>query len=445
MVDFKMPSLGADMVEGTLSAWVVKVGDHVKRGDLICEVETNKGSIDVEVWNDGVITELLVEPGTKVPVGQTIATLAEGDSVEPSPAPIEAPTPAVMPAPEPPSVQVPSVAPAPTAAPKPATTAAAPAPRVDGDRPIASPAARRRATELGVTLGGIRGTGVDGAITLDDVNAHKNAPEAHRRVSPVARKIATQHGLDVEKIEGHGAHGAVVQADVEAALQPPKSDPNAKMREAIAAAMAKSKREIPHYYLQESIPMENALKWLETFNAERSATQRILPAVLLIKAVSLAAQDFPQMNGFFVDGAHRPSPAIHAGFVISLRTGGLVAPAIHDAETKDLPTLMSDLRDLVARSRSGKLRASEVTDSTLTITSLGDLGVETVFGIIYPPQVAIVGFGQVSDRVVADHGIVGIRPMISVTWSGDHRVSDGITGAKFLNRIKELLQTPENL
>ncbi len=442
MVDFKMPSLGADMVEGTLSAWVVKVGDHVKRGDLICEVETNKGSIDVEVWNDGVITELLVEPGTKVPVGQTIATLAEGEAaptIEPSPTPKPAPSPippeATTHAPEPPVPRTPQPVPTPSVA--------SPAPA--GGRVTSSPAARRRAAELGIHLESIHGTGVDGAVTLDDVNAHTATPEAHRRVSPVARKIAAEHGLDLETIEGHGAHGAVVQADVEAAIQAPKPDPNAKMREAIAAAMAKSKREIPHYYLQESISMENALKWLEKFNAERSATQRILPAVLLIKAVSIAAKDFPQMNGFFVNGAHQPSPAIHTGFVISLRTGGLVAPAIHDAETKDLPTLMSDLRDLVARSRTGKLRASEVTDSTLTITSLGDLGVETVFGIIYPPQVAIVGFGQVSDRVVADHGMVGIRPMMTATLSGDHRVSDGITGAKFLNRIKELLQTPENL
>ena len=163
------------------------------------------------------------------------------------------------------------------------------------------------------------------------------------------------------------------------------------MRKSIAAAMSRSKREIPHYYLADEILMETALTWLVDRNAERSITERLLPTVLQLKAVALAAQRFAEFNGFWRDDGFAPAPGVHVGVAISLRGGGLVAPAIHDVPDKNLDELMANLTDLVARARAGSLRSSEMSDPSITVTNLGDQGVDTVYGVIYPPQVALVG------------------------------------------------------
>jgi pyruvate dehydrogenase E2 component (dihydrolipoamide acetyltransferase) len=217
------------------------------------------------------------------------------------------------------------------------------------------------------------------------------------------------------------------------------------MRQAIAAAMARSKREIPHYYLATEIDMQRALKWLEAENLQRPVAERLLYAVLLLKAVALAVRDVPEMNGFWVEGRFQPSEAVHVGVAISLRQGGLIAPAIHDVASKDLGTLMRELRDLVARARGGRLRSSEVSDPTITVTNLGEQGVPTVFGIIYPPQVALVGFGKITERPWAVEGMLGVRPVVTATLAADHRASDGHRGGLFLAAIDRLLQEPEKL
>ena len=217
------------------------------------------------------------------------------------------------------------------------------------------------------------------------------------------------------------------------------------MRQAIGAAMARSKREIPHYYLGTEIDLSAALGWLARANEGRPVTERLLPVVLLLKAAALGAREVPEVNGYYVDGAFRPSEAVHLGVAISLRRGGLVAPALHDVAEKGLGDLMKELNDLVARTRGGGLRSSELSDATLTVTSLGDLGVGTVYGVIYPPQVALVGFGRVQERPWAVGGIIGVRPIVSATLAGDHRVSDGIRGAQFLAAVERRLQAPEAL
>jgi pyruvate dehydrogenase E2 component (dihydrolipoamide acetyltransferase) len=158
------------------------------------------------------------------------------------------------------------------------------------------------------------------------------------------------------------------------------------MRQAIAAAVARSNREIPHYYLSTDIDTSRAIAWLQRENLTRPVPDRMLPAVLLLKSVATALRQSPELNGFWVDGAFRPSASIHLGVAISLRGGGLVAPAIHDADHRSIDELMRALRDLVQRARSGALRSSEVMDPTITVTNLGDQGVRTVFGVIYPPQ-----------------------------------------------------------
>ncbi|HEV8716520.1 MAG TPA: 2-oxo acid dehydrogenase subunit E2, partial [Candidatus Binatia bacterium] len=223
------------------------------------------------------------------------------------------------------------------------------------------------------------------------------------------------------------------------------ADRHAAMRRAIAAAMARSKREIPHYYLGTHIDMSRALTWLQTENLKRPVTERLLYSVLLLKAVVLAVHEIPEMNGFWVEGIFKPSAAVHVGVAISLRQGGLIAPAIHDLDKKSLDEIMGNLRDLVKRVRAGVLRSSEIADATITVTSLGEQGVETVFGIIYPPQVALVGFGKVTEQPWAANGMVGAKPVVMATLAADHRASDGHRGGLFLAAIDRLLQEPEKL
>ncbi|MBE0549159.1 MAG: 2-oxo acid dehydrogenase subunit E2, partial [Rubrivivax sp.] len=218
-----------------------------------------------------------------------------------------------------------------------------------------------------------------------------------------------------------------------------------EMRKAIAAAMSRSKREIPHYYLSETIPMASALAWLQQRNQGLPVTERLLPAVLMLKAVALALRRTPELNGFHRDGHFQPAAAVHAGVAISLRGGGLVAPAIHDVGDKTLGVLMRELADLVKRARAGSLRSSEMSDPTVTVTNLGDQGVEQVFGVIYPPQVALVGFGALAERAWVLDGKVQALPVVCATLAADHRASDGHRGALFLAELRDLLQQPQAL
>jgi pyruvate dehydrogenase E2 component (dihydrolipoamide acetyltransferase) len=216
------------------------------------------------------------------------------------------------------------------------------------------------------------------------------------------------------------------------------------MRAAIARSMARSKREIPHYYLATDVDFSTARAFLDARNAERPVAERLLPAALLLKATARAVRDAPEFNGHWVDGL-RPSTAVHLGVAISLRDGGLVAPAIHDADERSLDELMAALRDLVGRARTGSLRASEMSDPTITVTSLGDQGVRLVHGVIYPPQVALVGFGAITERPWVEEGMIGIRPVVTVTLAADHRASDGARGSRFLADVDGWLGRPGEL
>ena len=191
--------------------------------------------------------------------------------------------------------------------------------------------------------------------------------------------------------------------------------------------------------------MTRSLDWLHERNRELEVSERLVPAALLLKAAALAARTVPGVNGYWLDDQFSPADAVHLGVVISLRGGGLLTPAIHDAADLPLDELMSRMRDLVIRARSGRLRGSELTDATITVTNLGDQGVESVFGVIYPPQVALVGFGKITERPTAIGGLIGVRPVVVTTLAGDHRASDGYTGARYLAAVADLLQRPEEL
>lgn len=383
-----MPSLGADMEKGTVVEWLKKPGEKIARGDVVAVVETQKGAFEVEIFEDGVLSEILVPVGTEVPVGAVLARIESGEAK-----PLATPAP---PAPRP------AVAPSPTPPPRPSLPSA-------GERLRLSPAAARRAAELDVDPHSVTGSGQGGAITLADIEA------------AVARAGRTTG----EK----GRRGF---------------DPSA-MRQAIASAMARSKREIPHYYLGLPIDMSRALQWLAAENARRDVENRLLAGVLLLKATALALKDVPELNGFWVEGGPRLSTGIHVGWAISLRGGGLMAPAIHDVDGKSIDQLMAALRDLVVRARTARLRGSEMTDPTVTVTSLGERGAERVYGVIYPPQLAIVGFGAVRPAPAVVDGAVAARPTVYATVSGDHRASDGVSGSRLLAAIDSHLQAPEAL
>jgi len=210
--------------------------------------------------------------------------------------------------------------------------------------------------------------------------------------------------------------------------------------------MSKSKREIPHYYLSSTIDMTNSLGWLETYNRERPPEERLLPAVLLLKATARALADVPELNGFWLEGGFRPGPGVHLGWAIALRGGGLVAPAIHDADRRSLPELMAALRDLVARARGGGLKSSELADATATVTSLGERGAEADWPVIYPPQLAMIGFGRIVVRPWIDaEGGLCARPLVRLTLAADHRASDGHGGSRLLAAIEDQLGKPESL
>jgi pyruvate dehydrogenase E2 component (dihydrolipoamide acetyltransferase) len=275
-------------------------------------------------------------------------------------------------------------------------------------------------------------------------------PPRRRMISPAARKHAAEKGVDLDRVVGTGPHGAVTLEDVENAAAavkppPPAADKAREMRKAIAAAMARSKREIPHYYVAEDIPLARALAWLQAENARRAMAERLLPAALLLKAVARALTGYPELNGYWRDGAFAPAERINLGVAISLRQGGLVAPALLDAGAKSLTQLMQELTDLVKRTRAGSLRSSELAEGTITVTNLGDQGAQAVFGVIYPPQVALVGFGRVQERPWAEDGGLKALPVVTASLAADHRVSDGHRGALFLRELADLLQRPEEL
>jgi pyruvate dehydrogenase E2 component (dihydrolipoamide acetyltransferase) len=421
MAEFRMPSLGADMESGTLVQWLIKPGDRVNRGDVVAVVETQKGAIDVEIYDSGMVSELVVQEGTDVPVGTVLAVLNGRAAVA-------TPRPAIPGIPGP-TVGEEEFAPPPVA-PASSTLGEAPGAEAPATRLHVSPLARRRAQELGVDLAIVHGTRPGGAISVADVE--KAAAEGAPKVAPVVPRTPVP------------TPPAPATAP-ERAPAPPAIERQAAMRAAIAAAMSRANREIPHYYLGTDVDMKRALDWLEAANAKRPVTDRLLYAVLLLKAVALATREVPEVNGFYTNDGFQPSEAVHIGVAISLRQGGLVAPAIHHADMLNLDELMAKLRDLIMRARSGKLRSSELSDPTITVTNLGEQGVPAVYGVIYPPQVALVGFGKIVERPWASGGLLGVRPVMTATLAADHRASDGHRGGIFLAAIDRLLQEPEKL
>lgn len=448
MAEFRMPSLGADMEQGTLLQWRVGPGDVVHKGDIVAEVDTTKAAIEVECFEDGTIGELLVPEGTTVPVGTVLATIRPVDH---------------------PATEHPSSLeqPASDSAPR----------EVTGPTPIdqvrATPLIRRLAQEASIDLSTVHGSGPDGRVLRGDIDnavaARDIAPDSprtdgathpspHIRASGRARDLATRRGVDLSALHGTGPDGAIRSGDVEQASEqgppievatpPPSSGgprDRAAIRRAVVTAMTRSKQTIPHYYLSATIDLDAATAWLHAVNEAAPVQDRMIMAAVQMRAVALAALAVPELNGHWFDDVFHPSGSVDLGVIVSLRGGGLIAPTIVGADTIPLRELMVRLRGAVDRARSARLLSSDAAPASITVTNLGDLGVDTVFGVIPPPQVAIVGLGAVSQRPCAVNGLLGVRPQVTITLSADHRASDGAVGARFLNTIGDLLQHPEQL
>lgn len=412
--DITMPSLGADMTEGTLTEWLVKEGDQVNSGDIIAVLETQKGAIDMEVYSSGTIAEILIEPVMEVPVGTVLARIA-----------IAEPSQKI-------SVPTPILAPIPTVIPDEITSEAS------------------TETEISTT--------VSEQVKVTDTKV------TDIKASPIVRRLAKEQQLNLTSIKGSGPQGAILLNDLASFLKTEtKAKPETKseqhkpadksvqnMRNAISVAMAKSKQEIPHFYLSLELDITNVQKWLQQKNQTTPPEEYVLLLALLLKALAYALVKYPKLNGFYRNGSSQQhyfeqASAIHIGNVISLRQGGLVVPAIHDVDKLSVSELMHGLRDITERSRNGHLRSSELMDATITVTNMGERGADSVFGIIYPPQVAILGFGKARETAKIVNGNVVVASVLTVSLSADHRVIDGMLAAKFLNYLSKQLQKPERL
>ncbi|MDJ0921893.1 MAG: dihydrolipoamide acetyltransferase family protein [Henriciella sp.] len=395
MAEFLMPSLGSDMEAGSLVEWLVQEGDEVKRGDIVAVVETQKGAIEIEIFQTGTVTQLIAQVGDELPVGAAMANIGNDTAADKTTAPTE-----------------------PDQAAKP-------------KKPVQP------------------------VPTIRSADPTQFQPP--HTLSPAARRLARDHNLNVDQLQSQikkdkilsdDVQNIIAQSDPASAYPPPKATDRfsaTAMRDAIAAAMTRSNREIPHYFLSHEISLRQAETWLSKQNEDRPPDQRLLMGLLFVRAVAKAALKNPPLNGVYEHDRFQPSEDVHVGLAISLRGGGLVAPAVHDTATLPLEDLMQNMRDLIARARTGRLRSSEINMPTITVSSLGDRGVDTLQGIIFPPQVALVGFGTPCQRPVCHNGKVRSELMVAATLSGDHRVSDGRTGARFLSNINNLLQSPEAL
>jgi len=377
MIEFKMPSLGADMEDGILRQWRKKVGDVVKHGDIIADVETQKGLIEIEVFDEGKIESLLIKKDQKVPVGTVMALI--------------------------------------------------------------NPQINRQLTVLTKVKS-------NGELKIKKALAE---PPKKVKISPLAKQIAEDNKIDISVLKGSGEDGAITKADVESVLANKEVTKENifqanSIRQAIAAAMSKSNNEIPHYYLECKVDMSFTLRWLKDTNGKRPLSERILPVAVIIKAVAKALIEVPGLNGIW-DKGFQQKKQINIGLVVSLREGGIIVPAIHDSDKKNESQLMAELNDLIPRARAMKLRSSELADSTITVTNLGDNSAETVFGVIYPPQVALIGIGSIHEEPFAENGMLTVRPVMNITLAADHRASDGHTGSKFLMILKKYLLNPDKL
>lgn len=398
-----MPQLGYDMTEGAVARWRKREGESVQRGEVIAEIETDKATVELEAFASGVVRKILLPEGRRVPVGTLIAVIAGPDE------PIddilkEAGAP---PAPAAPPAEVPAPA------------AAQPEAPPEEGRVKATPVARRLAEELGIDLRQVKGTGPEGRITREDVEAFA----ARLRERPAA--------APPPPVEAPAVPEAV-------------EEPLSRMRQTIARRMTESKQQAPHFYVTVEVDMTEAMRLREQLNAQLEEDARLSVNDLIIKAAAKALTKFPRLNSAFAGDRLKIFKAVNIAMAVATPEG-LLAPVIHDAAGKSIFQIARESRELARRAREGRLRADDQVGGTFTISNLGMYNVESFSAIINPPNAAILATGSVQRRPVVRGDQVVVADIMNATISVDHRVTDGAEAAQFLGEFKRLLENPVSL
>lgn len=410
-----MPQMGFDMTEGKVARWLKKVGDPVKQGEAIVEIETDKVNIESEAFGDGVLREILVGDGTTVPVGAMIGIIGTPDEdltaikAEAGLAPAAVATPAVK------------------AEAAVSATAAPASAQVSGDGRIkASPLAKRIAQEKGVSLAQLNGTGPGGRIVKRDVDAALTAmPVA---AAPVIMPIVA-------------APSPILAPSV---LKAEEVTPT-KLRQTIAKRMTASKQTVPHFYVTSEIDMAEAMALRAKLNALVDEASKISVNDMVVKAAALALTKFPAINASYGDNVIVRHGAVNMGIAVAMEQG-LITVVVSDADRKPLPQIAREARDIAARAKNGKARPEELQGSTFTVSNLGMFGeIDSFVAIINPPEAAILAVGTTRDVPVVRNGQIVPGKTMKVTISADHRVTDGAEAAKFLQEVKKNLEEPLRL
>ncbi len=412
--DLKMPSFGADMAEGTLVKWLVKEGDKIGRGGVIAEIETDKGIIDLDIFEDAVIEKLLLKEGERVAVGTPIAQLCSATDAAIADKDLAAAQKLIDDSEkqeQKPVAEI-STAPAPAAAPL----------GEQDDFILATPAARAFAEQHKLSLHSVKAQNDNKKIiTLAMLEAIQPPATAAQRQERVAQTTAEQKSA---------AKGGF---DKEA------------MRRTISDTVTRSKQQIPHYYLSQRLDITALEHYLHEYNDSAALEQRILLAAPLLCAIARTLMNNKQLNGLYINGSFSASDTVHLANAINLRGGGLVMPVIRDAQTLTAIAMMEELKGQVLRARNASLRASELSAASFTVSNIGERGAEQMLAVIYPPQVAIIALGSPHQEAMIIDGGIQIRSIIEATLAADHRVSDGHIGARLLYQLNQQLQKPEEL
>ena len=425
-INILMPALSPTMTEGKLAKWHVKEGDSVKSGQVVCEIETDKATMEVEAVDEGKVGRLVVAEGTEgVKVNAVIAVLLEEGETE---VPKDAAAPAAAPpAAKPAAAAAPAAAPAP-AAPKPAS-AAAPAPQPaaasGGARIFASPLAKRIAADKGLDLSRIKGSGPNGRIVKADVESAKpGAPAAAPAAAPAPRAAPPAGAQPV----------FVAPGDTRV--------PHTSIRKVIARRMLESKQTVPHFYLTVDLEIDALLAARQAINvvAEKRGS-KVSVNDMMIKACAKALRDHPECNASWTEDEMIQYGAVDISVAVATDRG-LITPIVRSADMKGLAQIATEMKDLAARAKTGKLKLEEFQGGGFTISNLGMFGIQNFSAIINPPQAMILAVGVGEERAVVRKGQMVVRNMMSCTLAVDHRVVDGAMGAQFLQTLRAYVEQP---
>jgi pyruvate dehydrogenase E2 component (dihydrolipoamide acetyltransferase) len=405
----QMPALSPTMKEGKINKWLKKEGERLSAGDAIAEVETDKSNLEVEAYEDGFLLKIVVPEGGTAAVGAPIAFMgAQGEKVESAPVP-----PHVAPSQPKPSA---SPAPAPDAPPVGRPPAQVVPCRRDAavpERLLSSPLARKIASERGLDLGGLRGSGPQGRIVKRDVEEAASKGPALRRAP----------------------------AGAPARRVPPQEVPLSGMRKVIAQRLTEVKPGVPHFYLTIDVEMDAALKVREEAKAIEA---KVSINDVVVKAVAMALRRYPKLNVSYAGDHALQYQNVDVGVAVAIEDG-LITPVVRDADQKGLEQIAAEVRELADRARKRSLKPEEYAGGSITVSNLGMFGIDSFLAVINPPQAAIVAVGAVSQKAVVRDGQIVARKMMSATLSGDHRVIDGATGAEYLRELRALLEHPLRL